>query len=422
MPLNEVERVKFLSNVVCVIRADRVLTPRESVVLVQICGEIGGKKRTLTEALRALEGPSRVPELVGGFTVWVANCSAMLRVALADGDPSDRVILPIRQFAETMGLTEAQFELLRTEAGAKSGSRPPAAPCGVCGADIPSGARFCPACGSPANGEAEAPVTLVYEIPAQGFAIEFAESSAAAFPRVLELARAAPHYVTRSSGKKAWHLAGWPEDAMGLVASFANVVGVLRSRRCYHNGKEVQWDELFAFGPCARHREVSYRPALYCFGRDDGRINPWGCIQARLEWGPWAEWFSYGTFERAGLLGRITHWTFDKDRIRHDLMTNLHRFRSCPHLRLPLVEAVLSALPQSVEVIRDGPWKFSDGFEQKPGSIRVTEVSEEGDITITREYWADGVRPRSTTVLREILERAFQEVGIADPTPEHITS
>src|SRR5207247_1533742 len=77
-----------------------------------------------------------------------------------------------------------------------------------------------------------------------------------------------------------------------------------------------------------------------CFGKDENRINPWGCKQARMDWNEWSSWFSYGRWEQSGIINKRNVWVFDKERIRHDLATNLHRFRFCPYLNHNFVDAV----------------------------------------------------------------------------------
>lgn len=260
------------------------------------------------------------------------------------------------------------------------------------------------------------PTASDFQIPTSGVAIEFCESTSAQFPTALKIAQAAPTYATVIRGKKSWYLAAWPESGFAEATSLAQPLSTLRNRRCYCDGVKVPWDELFGFTWCASQRQSAYRPAAYCFGKDDNRINCWGCKQARMDWTEWAQWFSYGQFDKGGFLsrGRVT-WIFDKERIRHELDTNLHRFRYCPHMRRKLVDAALAALPDQIMVTDGGAWKFSRTYEQTPGSIIVKEREQSFDGHVFEtEYFADGVRPRTLEALAEVLRKAFADAQVTD--------
>ena len=141
-----------------------------------------------------------------------------------------------------------------------------------------------------------------------------------------------------------------------------------------------------------------------------------------MDWTEWATWFSYGRFEKQGLLRGTYIWVFDKSRIKHELMTNLHRVRYCPHLRVRLVEAVLRLTPERVQVTDNGPWKYSRTYEEAPGSIKIVEVDKSSGMELRDEYFADGVRPRGVHILSEILKRAFAEAQVTDVQSSTIVS
>jgi hypothetical protein len=71
-------------------------------------------------------------------------------------------------------------------------------------------------------------------------------------------------------------------------------------------------------------------------------------------------------------------------------------------------------MPNEVQVTADGPWKFSQAFEQVPGSIKVVEVERQDGFEYKNEYFADGVRPRGPQALSEVLRKAFAAAGISD--------
>ena len=171
-------------------------------------------------------------------------------------------------------------------------------------------------------------------------------------------------------------------------------------------------DEVFGFAWCASERDKSYRPVEYCFGKDENRLNPWGCKQARMDWTDWADWFSYGEWVKSGLLGKNIQWKFDKKRIRHELTTKLYRFRFCPYLKTALSESILRHFPESVSPNTDPDWNFHQRYDEAPGAIKVVQKEKSDGYTYTNEFWSDGVRPKGLSVLGTILTQAFRDLSM----------
>jgi hypothetical protein len=194
---------------------------------------------------------------------------------------------------------------------------------------------------------------------------------------------------------------------MALVEALSG----MRNRRVYFDGVEKQWDEVFGFAWCAAQRATAYRPVEYCFGKEENRINPWGCKQAQMDWTGWAGWFSYGRWEKVGFIGKKVQWRFDKERIRHELATNLFRFRFCPYLRKELAEAVLRHLPDTVLPESDANWQYNRQYEEVPGAIKVVEEERSDGFLYKNEFWSDGVRPKGLRVLADILSKALADIG-----------
>jgi hypothetical protein len=255
---------------------------------------------------------------------------------------------------------------------------------------------------------------LDFVIPPSGYSIEFCESTAASFPSALRIAEGAPTFVNTIRTKKTWYLASWPATAFDKAIELADEISNLRYKKAYLNGVEISWGELFGFISCAEERKKAYRPVEYCFGKSDNRLNPWGCVQARMDWTEWADWFSYGRFEKKGLLGGKTIWIFDKARIEHELLNNLQRVKFCPFLRAELVDAVLRALPDNVDVNEKGFWKYNHSYQESPGSIKVVEIDRSNGFEFKEEYFSDGIRPKGLGILSEVLTKAFSDAGITD--------
>ena len=87
-----------------------------------------------------------------------------------------------------------------------------------------------------------------------------------------------------------------------------------------------------------------------------------------------------------------------------------------------LIEAVLKEFPDRVQVADEGPWRYNRANEETSGSIKVVELRKSSDYEFRNEYFADGVRPRGTQTLSEILARAFVAAGITDLQLSAITS
>lgn len=412
--LSESEQVVYLANAILLAITDSSLSPRELAALEEIRSKIGAKKGTLNAARKAVESGAYTLSKCGGFASQVINIADMLYVCFVDGELSEKERLIVTDFSKSVGLTEGQFEVMLKNALELVSKLLLKVSCPNCSTDADSKAKFCPNCGTSLSNTAEESIKTDFEIPKSGHAAEFSESTAANFPKALELARKAPKFDSCIRAKKTWYLAHWPEESFIEVARLADALSGIRNRRYYHDGSEVPWDEVFAFVWCANQRNSAYRPVEYCFGKDENQINPWGCKQIRFDWTEWARWFSYGHFKKGGIFKNTYTWAFDKERIRHEVMTNLHHYRRCPYLRPDLIEAVLKTLPEEVEISPSAGWKYSQAYEEVSGSIKVVEIEKSSGYEYKTEYFSDGVRPLGLFTLRQVLTKAFAEARISD--------
>jgi len=401
--------VPFLANIALVARADGRLSAAELGQLEAIRKECGFKKGDFSAAVRLAESGSYALTPVGTFGDQVKNLEFILRVAYADSDLDTSEIQLIKDFCYSIGIYQEQLDKLIAEvlASLKLAGKL----CPTCAAENSSDSRFCAKCGANLDSPGE-DIQVKFNIPEEGIAVEFAESSAASFPKALELAKKTTGYQTCQKNKKIWHLATFPSGSLADALPLASALSSIRNRAVYIDGKEQQWDEVFGFAWCASQRGLAYRPLEYCFGKDENRLNPWGCKQAHMDWTEWAEWFCYGRWEKTGLTRSKVQWRFDKDRIRHELATNLHRFRHCPYLNASVVEAVLRHIPDVVVPGTNKNWDYHETYEQVPGAIKVVERERSEGFTFTNEFWADGVRPKGLRTLTEILVKAFRDAGI----------
>jgi uncharacterized tellurite resistance protein B-like protein len=416
LDLTDKEKTDYLANLWLVARADKALSDQEETLIAEVQKSIQAKRAHNTAAQKAVETGQFSLSNVGSFAGQVQNLEDMIAVALVDSDLAGPESDVITSFCNLIGIRQDQLDVITSDASKRIKTRTGAVTCIKCGAQMQSDARFCPACGAPVETGSPATTTpLEFDIPKTGYAITFSESTAPSFATALELSKQLGPVQTALKNKKTWYLVSIPSDRFLELVRIAKALLGIRNRAIYYEGQQVDWDDVFGFMWCADQRDHAYNPLEYCFGKDENRINPWSCKQSRMDWTEWADWFSQGAWQNTGTLSKRNVWRFDKERIRHNLLTNIHRFRFCPYLRYNFIEAVLSSIPEEVEVTDTSPWKYNVIYEELPGSIKIVEREGEGEFTYNREYYADGVRPRGLLPLKEVFARAFE---IAEDKPE----
>jgi hypothetical protein len=135
-----------------------------------------------------------------------------------------------------------------------------------------------------------------------------------------------------------------------------------------------------------------------------------------MDWTTWADWFSYGKFQKKDL------FVFDKERIRHQLQTNLYPCRFCPAMRTQFVAKVIELFPDKVKVGHKTGWNYKKGYEETATSIRITAKIVEDGMVYKDTFWAVGVEPNGMTVVYDILKKALAETGVKDVTIKTLTS
>jgi len=403
------EPIPFLANIALVAYADGILSASELGQLELIRKEYGIKKGDFSAAIKLVESGNYKLTPVGSFADQVKNLELILRVALADSDLDTKEDEMITGFCTAIGIHSEQMDRLRADVIASL--KQIGKLCPSCGTENSVESLFCAKCGTNLVSSGQ-DVQVKFEIPQSGIAIEFAESTAASFPKALELANATPGFQKSQKGKRTWYLASYPSGKLTEAMPLADALSGIRNRNLYMDGEEKHWDEIFGFIWCAAQRATAYQPIEYCFGKDMNCINPWGCKQARLDWTMWTNWFSYGHWEKAGIFGQKVQWRFDKERIKHELATNLYRFRYCPHLNTKLSESFLRHLPDTVMPTTDANWEFHQNYNEVPGAIKIVQKESNTDFSFSNEFWADGVRPKGLQVLSDILVKAFQDLGM----------
>lgn len=400
----KLDPVQYLVNIILVAQSDGKLSSSELSLIESIRSELKVKKSELTSALRLIEQGTAKIIPVGSFADQVRNLEYIIRVAYADNDSDDTEILLIKDFSQAVGVSPEQLQRMQNDVLALANDQ--VKHCPSCGASSDAQALFCQKCGTNLSAS-ENVVQVDFKIPSSGIAIEFAQSTAASFPKALELAKATDGFQSCLRNKKIWYLALYPSKDLNQIIPLCDALSGIRNRRVHIDGEEMPWDEVFGFVWCAARRAAAYRPIEYCFGKEDNRINPWGCKNANMEWAEWARWFSYGKWEKGGFFGGKFHFRFDKERIKHELATNLFRFRFCPYLRTDLSEVFLKNLPDTISPDTDNNWSYRRTYDQSPGSIKVLE--KQGGYSV--EYWSDGVSPNGMKFFNEILIKSLSDTG-----------
>jgi len=407
------EKIQYLANIISVARADGKFTNDETNAIEVIQKKINAKKSELNKAYQLAENPKFQIKLVGHFSDKVKNLEDITFVSLIDGSIADSEKSILIEVAKDIKITQEQFQLILNDVKNIISSNTLSLKCPNCNAELPPNAKFCSECG---NSLSEKPikesVNVSYEIPPSGITIEFAESTSAGFADAVKEQLAAPINKTCVKAKKTWYLASWEtKDISNALKLVKNLKG-MRNRKVHIDGEEAKWDDVFGFTWCAEQRNTAYKPVEYCFGLDEKRLNIWGCKQTRMEWTEWSNWFTYGKYEKVGMLKSQVKFVFDKGRIKHELKTNLFRCRYCPHINFNLIDAIIDAFPDEVTPTDNGPWTYKRDYDESPGAIKVKLKTTEDGYTFTNEFYSSGVVPKSIGLGIDIIKKAVNSINL----------
>ncbi|SEH04567.1 zinc ribbon domain-containing protein [Candidatus Venteria ishoeyi] len=417
MILSNKQKVDYLTNIIGLVRADGKITPQESEAIGFIQKVIGARKTELNKAYKNAEIDGIVPQLVGFWSDQIKNLEHIIYVSLIDGEIDSTEKHYILQFAKQVKINQEQLNYIIGDVKRLVSNTTQEIVCSNCDLKINSSAKFCPECGQSIEEIVlNQSVAVSYEVPSTGIAIEFAKSTAVGFSMAVKSMKIAPISKECIKGKKQWYLAWWPKEEIAKALELVENLNGIRNRKVYVDGEELQWNDVFDFYWCANSRKSAYRPTEYCFGMDEKRLNIWGCKKARMDWSNRENWFGYGSFKKSGMHSKSIIFEFDKQRIRHNLETNLYGCHLCPHLQFDLIEAVLDSLPNEVTPTGKGPWQYKRDYSESPGAVFVTETVRDGGHSYTNEYYSSGVRPSSVYVGLEILKKAFSRCN----TPKEI--
>jgi uncharacterized tellurite resistance protein B-like protein len=411
MNLSQQEIIRYFANIISIARLDKKLSPKETDAISLIQNRMGAKKADLKKAYSMVESPEFKIEALSRFATNVQLLEDMIAVALAD-DCNRYMEEPIiYQFSDLIGISKDQLERIICDTKTILATIVVNRYCPSCGREISNQAKFCPECGAPViEADKAGTINVEYIIPKEGVAIEFTESTASGFPEAVKISQNAHINSTCVRSKKTWYLASWPISEISKAGKLAQCLKGMRNRKVYIDGSETAWDDVFGYSWCAEHRDTAFKPIEYCFGIDEKRFNIWGCKQTRMDWTEWTNWLAYGTFKKKGFLSNQVVFEFDKNRISHELQTNLFRFRYCPYINYKLIAAIVDVLPSEVIPSEKGPWVYKRDYNESLGAIKIKTCEERNGYTYTDEYYSSGVAPKSLALGIDILKEALKKV------------
>ena len=401
------DRTVFAANVVAVIASDNVLHPLELAQCELIKKHYKYTKTEWGKGEKLAATPGYVPKPTGTFADQVANVEAMLRVAYADGEAAVSEQTIIMDFCQIIGITQEQLDSLNADVVNDVLHDP--ITCPTCGVELMSGVAFCSACGARI---ANSGVKTEFDIPKEGLAISFCESTAASFAEAIALAKETDGFQEIERSKKKWYLATFARDDMRW-RKMVEWVSAIRNREVFENGEKRDWYDFFSWKmmDCLKRRDAAYDKEVHCFCTSDGSdgsgsrdFNPWGCSRLYMSWtGYGSSWLRMGHWEKRMMGG--AYWVFDKDRMRHAYIENAKEVSRCPFF-VDTMERVITALPDSVCPAKDRNWKYHEICDTMlPGAIKVKVLRGYGIEVIT----TDGPEPTNLLVYKDILSRVFGE-------------
>jgi hypothetical protein len=133
----------------------------------------------------------------------------MLYIAHVDGEFSESELNELEIFSKSIGLKNEQFQKMVKESESASDSFNQEIECTKCKTINESTAKFCKNCGFQLTNSTPETIKIEFEIPKEGYSIEFSESTSSNFQTILQIAKSAPKFEAALRSKKNWYLASW---------------------------------------------------------------------------------------------------------------------------------------------------------------------------------------------------------------------
>ncbi len=271
--------------------------------------------------------------------------------------------------------------------------------------------KFCQECGSPLfekfkkNKEQKTEKIQIVELPipsATGITIEFPYTSAQSFEFAVKEASKFETFEQFGESKKAIYRVTINENELYKAKELLDQLKGWRKRTVYVNGEKVTWDSVFSFAWCYEKKLSSFKPEYYCFGyENEWDFNLWGCMRAFMPFTCNSQWLTYGKW-----LNNNGDWQFDKERIKHELIKNLHDFRFCPALDHEMIKEMVEALPDFVNPNKNSNWKFIETYSMEAGVLKLS-INKYG---FQNEVYYKGVCPNGKGFIEEIKNKLSKKL------------
>jgi hypothetical protein len=269
--------------------------------------------------------------------------------------------------------------------------------CDKCGGAVPEGSAFCPHCADPITELDSAVHSIATDSIAQ-VEISFGQSSSASFEPALAMCRRLPTYMTTGEGAAVRHSIKLPITEIELLIKLYELVGSWKSSRMLINGQAATKSALVYHGAgCYREQLKAFDRRMFCYGEKEFDLNIWGCKRLGMSL-LWGEWLKFGRMDRQGV------WTFDKNRIKHDLELAIHEVALCPVLNKKQVLDTLERLPDMVDARVDKHWQYWTEYQDtKDGGYREVAVGVRPLLKKATGFIVGEFRPNWSSV--EIAQR-----------------
>jgi hypothetical protein len=259
--------------------------------------------------------------------------------------------------------------------------------CDKCGGTVPEGSSFCPHCADPIT-ESD---SVLQSITSDGIAqveISFGQSSSASYEPALEMCRRLPTYAMTGENNSLKHYIKLPITEIELLINLYELVGSWKSSRMLINGQAATKSALVYHGAgCYRDQLKAFDRRMFCFGEKEYDLNIWGCKRLGMSL-LYGEWLKHGHMDRQGV------WTFDKERIKHDLELAIHEVDLCPVLDRKRVLDTLERLPNTVDPKVDKQWQYTTEYrDTKDGGYREVAVGVSPLLKKASGFIVDEYRP-----------------------------
>ena len=136
---------------------------------------------------------------------------------------------------------------------------------------------------------------------------------------------------------------------------------------------------------CYRERNKAYDQKAYCYGRDDGHSsndNEFGCRHSRVELYGWHGLKGYGEMDRRGV------FHVNKDKLRHDVLTNLESYQLCPAFSMEAVKKGIDQIPDVIDPRKDHDWEYVMDYEgDKEIAVAVRKKDKKRGVVLNNRNY-----------------------------------